>query len=167
VKEQSSVLLDEIPSAVNVKSSFMHLLNRLNSPFDSAESMYTLEKYLAQSSSYVAPNKKVLGQHWDISNLQQEQRQKKDSMIYVSIKSTLQQLLRWNEMIDVNEGDCIEISSHFCCSNFKKNYARMKEVTKTEFFSNIIQLYYDDLEPAYPTGSKLGFNGLGASYFLC
>jgi hypothetical protein len=169
VKEQSSVLLDELPSAVNVKSSFMHQLDRLSCPFDGVESVYKLEKYVAQSSSYVAPNEIVLGQHWESSNLQQEQRQKNDNMIYVPIKSTLQQLLRWkkcwNEMIDVNEGDGIEISSYFCGSNFKKNYARMKEANKTEFFPLIIQLYYDDFEPANPIGSKSGFHKLGAFYF--
>jgi hypothetical protein len=98
-----------------------------------------------------------------------EQELKNDSLMYVSVETTLRQELRWkkswDEMYDVDDFDELELSSWFSGTNFRSIYNQLKcDMGDTAFYPVAIQVYYDDFEPCDPPSSKACLHKLGGFY---
>lgn len=146
------------------------MLQLLQNPFNSIDTMYKLDKYVSRLPSFVQPTEHSIGQRWEGVDSHKQQHLKDDTFMYVSVEKTLRNVLRlrkiWDEMCDVDdESASDDISSFFSGKNFRNLYSQLKTDVKVDFYPVVLQLYYDDFETTNPIGTKTGLHKLGGFYF--
>ncbi|OXA55031.1 WD repeat, SAM and U-box domain-containing protein 1 [Folsomia candida] len=132
--------------------------------FDQFSSRYKMDKYLLSRNFMIEPKEIVLDTDISFQSRSlgsRKQEYKNVTMQYISIKKSIQQLLRKPGFFSILQTNSNFNGENFSCFRDGKFVRDFNQPRETIF----INLYYDDAEVANPLGSKSGKHKLANFYF--